>query len=130
MLVRRIRLKGAMVGFIVEDHGLDTVDGTLTVRDLAAGRVLHTVQADTVVGYGDTLITYVLAPSGDLAWATVTTSAGAHGSFRRTGTIHSVIGQIVSTLDAGPKVRAGSLRLHGSIVEWIDGGKPRTAPLP
>jgi hypothetical protein len=41
-LVRAIRLVGATVGVIVDVHGVDMVSGTLTVRDLAGGRVLHT----------------------------------------------------------------------------------------
>ncbi len=129
-LVRAIRLVGTTVGVIVERHGTDTVSTTLTVRDLAAGHVLHIVEADTVVGYGDSLITYVLAPSGNIAWATVTTSSGPHGTFHRTGTIHCAIGQTMSTLDSGPKVRARSLRLQRHTVEWIDAGKQRTASLP
>jgi hypothetical protein len=129
-LVRAIRLVGTTVGVMVERHGTDTVSTTLTVRDLAAGHVLHTVQADTVVGYGASLITYVLTPSGNIAWATVTTSPGPHGTFHRAGTIHSAIGQTMSTLDSGPQVRARSLRLRGHAVEWIDAGKQRTASLP
>lgn len=84
----------------------------------------------TVVGYGTSLITYVLAPPGDIAWSTVTTSAGRHGAFLHVGTIHRVIGQTVTTLDAGPYVRASSLRLHGATVEWTDRGNQRSAPLP
>lgn len=129
-LVRAIRLAGAAVGVIVERHDTDTVSATLTVRDLAAGHVLHTVQVDTVVGYGDNLITYVLARSGNIAWATETTSPGPHGTFHRTGTIYGAIGHTVSTLDKGPKVRTSSLRLRGDTVEWIDAGQQRTASLP
>ncbi len=129
-LVRAIRLVGATVGVIVERHGTDTVNTTLTVRDLAGGHVLHTVQADTVVGYGESLITYVLARSGNIAWATVTTSPGPHGTSHRKGTMYSAIGRTVSTLDTGPKVRASSLRLRGDTVEWIDGGQQRTTSLP
>jgi len=125
-LVRAIRLVGATVGVIVERHDTDTVSTTLTVRDLAGGHVLHTVQADTVVGYGDSLITYVLARSGNVAWATETTSP----DFRPHGTIHRVIGHTVATLDKGPKVRTSSLRLRRDTVEWIDGGKQRHASLP
>lgn len=125
-LVRAIRLRGAMVGVIVERHDTDTVSTTLTVRDLADGHVLHTVQADTVIGYGDSLITYVLAPSGNVAWATETTSP----DFGPHGTIHRVIGHTVTTLDKGPNVRASSLRLRRDAVEWIDGGKQRHASLP
>lgn len=128
-LVRAIRLVGATVGVIVERHGTDTVNTTLTVRDLAAGHVLHTVQAHTVVGYGDSLITYVLARSGNIAWATVTTSPGPHGALQRNGAIYSAVGHTVSTLDTGPKVSARSLRLRGDTVEWIDGGQQRTASL-
>ena len=54
-LVRALRLVGAMVGVIVELHGLDSVDGTLTVRGLVDGQVLHTVHTYAVVG-ADTLI--------------------------------------------------------------------------
>lgn len=129
-LIRAIRLKGATVGAIVEYHGLDNVESTLTVRDLFGDRVLHRVDAATVVGYGTSLITYVLAPSGDIAWSIVTTSAGRRGAFLHVGTIHRVIGQTVTTLDAGPYVRVSSLRLHGATVEWTDRGNQRSAPLP
>ena len=129
-LVRAIHLVGAAVGFIVEDHGLDTVSTALSVRDLADGHVLHSVRANTVVGYGERLTTYVLAPSGNIAWATVTTSRGTDGTVRRAATIHRAIGQRVLTLDSGPGVRALSLRLRGDTVEWIDRGGRQTASLP
>jgi hypothetical protein len=126
-LVRAIRLVGATVGVIVDVHGVDTVSGTLTVRDLAGGRVLHTVQTYwQVPDYGDRLITYVLAPSGNIAWATET----RWSNFRHHWTIHRAIRHMVSTLDKGPKVRASSLRLRGDTVKWIDAGKQQTASLP
>lgn len=124
--VRAIRLRGAKVGVIVDRHGVDTGSSTLTVRDLAGGHVLHTVQTNRVIGYGDSLITYVLAPSGNVAWATETTSP----DFGPHGTIHRAIGHTVTTLDKGPNVRASPLRLRGDTVEWIDGGKQRHASLP
>jgi hypothetical protein len=129
-LVRAIRLVGATVGVVIERHGTDTVSTTLTVRDLAGAYVLRRVLADTVVGYGDSLIIYVLAQSGNIAWATETTSPGPYGILHRTGTIHRAVGRAISTLDKGPKVRASSLRLRGGTVEWIDGGQQRTASLP
>ncbi|MBV9603735.1 MAG: hypothetical protein JO027_01440, partial [Solirubrobacterales bacterium] len=129
-LIEVIRLVGADVGFIVEHHGLDTVDGTLTVRDLADDRGLHTVQAHTVIGYGERLITYVIAPSGNIAWATDTTSPGPQGNFRHIGTIRRAIGQTVTTLDSGSNVRPGSLRRRGDTAQWIDGGRQQAAPLP
>jgi hypothetical protein len=126
-LVRAIRLVGATVGVIVDVHGVDTVTGSLTVRDLAGGRALHKVQTYwQVPGYGDRLITYVLAPSGNIAWATET----RWSNFRHHWTIHRAIGHTVSTLDQGPKVRARSLRLRGDMVEWVDGDTQRTASLP
>jgi hypothetical protein len=100
-LVRAIRLRGAKVGVIVDRHGVDTLSSTLTVRDLAGAHVLHTVHPNSAIGYGDSLITYVLAPSGNVAWATETTSP----KFGRHGTIHRAIGHSLSTLDKGPKAR-------------------------
>lgn len=94
-LVRELHLSRATVGVIVERHGVDTVDSTLTVRDLAGAHVLHTMQTSTIIGYGDSLITYVLAASGSIAWATVTTSPNVHPH----ATIHRAIGQTVRTLD-------------------------------
>jgi hypothetical protein len=130
---------GAMVGVIVELYGLDSVDGTLTVRGLVDGHVLHTVQTYAVVGAGtliggDLLITYVLAPSGNIAWATVCKAQHLCGPDRQrptsVGTIHRAIGQMVSTLDEGPTVRASSLRSRGGTIEWLGGGVQRTASLP
>jgi hypothetical protein len=134
-LVRAIRLVGATVGVIVEHHGLDSVSTTLTVRDLAGGHVLHTVQTYSllVIGVGERLITYVLAPSGNIAWATVCQGQDACGPHPQrptsVGTVHRAIGHTVSTLDKGPKVRPRSLRLRGDTVEWIDGDMQRTASL-
>jgi hypothetical protein len=119
-----------MVGVIFEFHGLDSIDSKLTVLGVVSGRVLHTFHAYSAVGYGDRFVTYVLARSGNTAWATVTTSSGPHGNFVHTWTIRVAIGTTVSTLDTGPRVRARSLRRRGATVEWIDGGMQRTAPLP
>jgi hypothetical protein len=119
-----------MVGVIVEFHGLDTIDSTLKVLNMVTGRVLHTFHGNIVVGYGDSFVTYVLAPSGNVAWATVTTSNGPHRTFAHIWSIRLAIGDTVSTLDTGPKVRARSLRRQGTTVEWIDAGMQRTAPLP
>jgi hypothetical protein len=82
-----------------------------------------------VVGYGDGLVTYVLAPSGNIAWAT-TTSVGFGPRVKVV--ISRAIGRTTTTLDTGPesRVRGDSLRLRGRTVEWIDGGKLRRAGLP
>jgi hypothetical protein len=137
--VRAIRLLGATVGVIVEHHGLDSIDSTLTVRRVVGARVLHRVPAYAVIGAntligGELLITYVLAPSGDMAWTTVCKEQIQCGHERgrptSVGTVHRAIGHDVSALDVGPKVRASSLRLHGSTIEWIDGTVRRTASLP
>ncbi len=92
VFVRAIRLRGAKVGVIVERHGVDTGSSTLTVRDLAGGHVLHTVAVSYMVPrLLDSLVTYVLAPSGNVAWATERSpDFGADG----TVTIHRVIGAI------------------------------------
>lgn len=139
-LIRSIRLVRATVGAIVEFHGLDSINGMVTVRDLASGHALHTVETYAVVGAGtliagDLLISYVLAPSGDIAWSTVCSGLDACGPSNphpRTsvGIIQSAIGHTVSTLDAGPAVRPKSLRRRGDTIEWSDGGVTRTAPLP
>ena len=125
-LVTAIRLAGAKVGVIVEHHGIDFVDGTLTVRDLADGRLVHRLQTGWIApDRGVRLITCVLAPSGNVAWSTETSSATHHY-----GSIHRAIGHTLSTLDSGPKVRASSLRLRGGTVEWIDAGRRVHALLP
>jgi len=138
-VVRAIRLAGATVGVIVEHHGLDSVTSTLTVREAASGQALHAVQTYAVVGAGtliggELLVRYVLAPSGNIAWATVCEGEDAcrprQPQPTREGIIHRAIAHVVSTLDAGPAVLASSLRLHGGEIEWIDGGVERTAPLP
>jgi hypothetical protein len=130
---------GATVGVIVEHHGLDSIDTALTVRGLGSGDVLHTVQAYAVVGAdtliaGNLLVSYVLAPSGNIAWSTVCKGEDACPPVRHrpssVGAIHRAIGPMVSTLDEGPTVRAGSLRRRGDTIEWIDGGVQRTASLP
>ena len=124
-LVTAIRLVGAKVGVIVEYHGIDFVDGTLTVRDLADDRVLHRFRTDWIApGYGVRLITCVLAPSGNVAWSTETSSAPGHH-----GIIHRAVGKAFSTLDSGPNVVASSLRLRGDTLEWIDGSEQRRASL-
>ena len=63
--VRGIRLAGTKVGIIAEDYGLDSTNTTLTVRDLANGSVLHTVQTYSLsIWVGEESIKYVLARSG------------------------------------------------------------------
>ncbi len=126
--VRAIKLRGAMSGFIVDQHGVDTGSSTLTVRDLTDGRVVHTVAVSYMVPrLFDSLVSYVLAPSGNIAWATERSpNFGPQGEV----TIHRAIGRTVTTLDNGPNVRAGSLRLLRDTVEWIDRGMQRHASLP
>ncbi|HEY6398400.1 MAG TPA: hypothetical protein VIX82_13200, partial [Solirubrobacteraceae bacterium] len=69
--VREIKLSGAVVGFIVDEHGVDTGSSTLTVRNLTSGGVLHTASVSYMVPrLFDSLVTYVLSASGNLAWAT------------------------------------------------------------
>lgn len=82
-----------------------------------------------MVGYGDGLDTYVLAPSGNIAWA-ITTSVGFGPRVKVV--IRRAIGNTTTTLDTGPETRVsgGSLRLRGHTIEWIDGGKLRHASLP
>jgi hypothetical protein len=126
--VRAIRLRGTMAGFIVDQHGVDTGSSTLTVRDLAGGKVLHTVSVSYMVPrLFDSLVTYVLAPSGNVAWATERNPGfGPHSEV----TIHRAIGHTVTTLDHGSSIRASSLRLRGHALDWIGGGKLRHASLP
>ncbi len=128
--VRGIRLAGAKVGIIAESYGLDAANTTLTVRNLANGQVLHTVQTYSISpGNGVEVMRYVLAPSGNIAWATGGIVPSGNIARATNGIIRRAIERRVSTLDAGPKVRASSLRLQGDTVEWIDGGKRRTASL-
>lgn len=138
-VVRSIHLAGATVGAIIEFHGLDSINGTLTVRDLRSRHALHTVQTYAVVGggtliAGDLLISYVLARSGNIAWSTVCyglDACGPNSQSRSTlGIIHRAIGHSVMTLDEGPTVRPKSLHRRGGTIEWIDGGVQRSAPLP
>lgn len=138
-VIRSIRLVGATVGPIVELHGLDSINGTLTVRDLAGAHALYALQTYALVGAGtliagNLLISYVLAPSGNLAWSTVCNGLDACGPERNPpksiGTVHTAIGHTVSTLDEGPSVRPRSLRRRGGVIEWIDAGVERSAPLP
>jgi hypothetical protein len=90
--------------------------------------VLHTVPVSHIVPrLFASLDTYILAPSGNIAWATERSSNfGPHGEV----TIHRAIGRTVTTLDHGRAIRAGSLRLRGHTVEWVDGGQQRHAHLP
>lgn len=126
--VRMVELRGAIAGLIVDRHGVDTGGSTLTVRDLADGRLLHTVGVSYMVPrVFDSLVTYVLAPSGNIAWTTDRSSV-----LRSAGnvTIRRAIGHTVRTLDQGTSIRASSLRLRGHTVQWIDGGRRRYARLP
>lgn len=126
--VRMVELRGAIAGLIVDRHGVDTGSSTLTVRDLADGRVLHQVVTAYMVPriYGR-LVTYVLTSSGDIAWSTVKSIGFGPGG---EVTISRAIGHSLATLDQGTSIRASSLRLHGHTVQWIDGGRRRHARLP
>ncbi|MDQ6821410.1 MAG: hypothetical protein ACR2L9_12280 [Solirubrobacteraceae bacterium] len=126
--VRMVELRGVMAGFIVDQNGVDTGSNTLVVRDLTDGRVLHTASVSWMAPRtSNSLDTYVLAPSGNVAWA----SEHATGpTIRNEVTIRRAIGRTVRTLDRGGSIRPGSLRLLGHSIQWIDGGLRRHAPLP
>jgi hypothetical protein len=125
---RAVKLRGAIAGLIVDQHGVDTGSSTLIVRDLTTGRVLHTVTVSYMVPrLFDSLVTYVLAPSGNIAWATE--SSPNFGTKSRV-TIHRAIGRTVATLDQGRSIHAASLRVRGHMVQWIDGHQLRHASLP
>jgi len=132
--VREIRLVGAMVGYIADAGELDTSTGTLTVRDLTTRRVLHTVRTSfQQPDLGQSVIRFVLARSGNIAWVTRTASGGplpGDNGPPDSSTIQRAIGQTVDTLDSGRGIVASSLRLRRGTVEWTDGGQQRTAPLP
>jgi hypothetical protein len=126
--IREIRLRGAIAGFIVDRTGVDTGQMTLKVLDLADGHVLHTVVTNYMVPVSVTsIVTYVLARSGNIAWA-----IAQSGDLRphEIVTISRAIGRSVRTLEQGPSIRASSLRLRGHVLDWVDGGHHRHARLP
>jgi hypothetical protein len=128
--VRGIRLAGARAGIIAEHYGLDSTHTVLTVRDLAGGHLLHSVQTYSLSTWvGTELIKYVLAASGNVAWSTISGSWGPDQPSDFVGIIHRAIGRTVITLDSAPGVRTSSLRLRGETVVWIDDGQRRSAPL-
>ncbi|MBV9837806.1 MAG: hypothetical protein JO156_06785, partial [Solirubrobacterales bacterium] len=101
--VREIRLVGTIVGYIADAGELDTSNGALTVRDLTTRRVLHIERTSfQQPDLGQSIIRFVLARSGNIAWVTRTASGGPlPGDNEPAGssTIRRAIGQTVDTLD-------------------------------
>lgn len=127
--IRAVKLVGTLVGAIADQNGVDSATSTLAITDLATGRALHTTQTLTVYlpnGSDENLVTYVLSPSGDIAWATSRSSLGR----KPVATIRRVIGHTVNVLDRGTRVRPGTLRLRGHVVQWLHGKGRRRAALP
>ncbi len=124
-----IKLRGVVVGVDVSTVGTDDEGDTLTVRNLATGRLVHTVITTRANGYGQNLDTYVLATSGNIAWSIHKTIGFGPAN---EVVIERAIGQTVTTLDHGPenRIRASSLRLRADVLSWVDGGKHRHASLP
>jgi hypothetical protein len=128
--VTRAALAREVVALVVSRSGVDTSCSEILVLDLAQGTNLRpplavgcTVDAGFVAVHE--VLALVASPRGSVAWALLGGRAGAG----RVSVLAAPHGRPVETLDPGPDVSPGSLRLSRGVVSWRDAGRGRSARL-
>lgn len=128
-MVGPVEVRGELAGYGSLQCGTDTGMGSVVVRRLDNGQILHTAEAlsgaNLVEGY-DQVVSLVLRPDGSAAWSAQETSAGFGGRIVQVLAIDRSGERI---LDSGPAIGLQSLRLSGSTVSWRHGTDTRTASL-
>lgn len=127
----RFRLAGRILGYVESRSGVDSGTLQLTVVDVAARRVLRSLEAGS---WGDAGIIsrveisgFVLTSGGSVAWMTERTDhrqlveVAVHGASREGPP---------SLLEAGPDIDPGSLSLSGSTLGWTRAGALHHVPMP
>lgn len=121
-----VRLSGTLVGFDRQDY--DHYGGSayaIAVRDMRTGRLVHGAsQAGGGIGGGTPweVDDFVMDPAGSVAWIAQATD-GSYVSY----VYEADTTKGAQALDSGATVDPKSLRRHGRVVTWLNGGQTRMA---
>jgi hypothetical protein len=124
-----IALAGVNAGFGRTSFGVDVISAEVVVERLTDGVVLRD-RAATAGNFGpeysQQVHSVVVKRDGSVAWiasiSSITSGKGATQVRKSDRTSRT-------SLDSGPKIKPGSLRLHGSELSWRNGAARKTATL-
>jgi hypothetical protein len=121
---------GPLVAYLLTTFGVDSASTVLRVADVPARRVLRELAIGNYVDGGilerEAPTRVVLGPEGAVAWI-----AASHGPDQRVSYAIRTAATIghVETLEEGPGISPGRLRLSGGRISWWHGGAERHGPL-
>jgi hypothetical protein len=127
--VAHFALAGHYAGIDTADMGIDTLDATLGVFDLATGHRTAIAAATSPENRAESFISassLAIDSAGTLAWVGARSAVGAFTPIYEVRTLGARGDQL---LDSGAHIKAGSLTLRGHRLSWSDGGHERQAEL-
>lgn len=125
-----VALAGVVAAYGLSRYGVDTVAAAVVVRRLSDGKQLRTASATSrAVGpeSSEAVTSVVVKRNGSVAWIGAAGSIIAHRSTETEVNAADRRGERL--LDSGAGINARSLRLRGSTLTWVDGGRTRSATL-
>jgi hypothetical protein len=125
-----VALSGAIAAYGIQRCGVDTGAGQAVARRLTDGAVLHIAPATSRIAGPESyqsVGSIVVKANGAVGWIGSAHSIVGHGPV--VTEVHRIDSRGRAELDHGPGVAAGSLRLHGSQLNWLHSGRKRSATL-
>ena len=126
-----VALSGTVVAYGESTGGIDFFDARVAALDIATGHQLFDLPAATSTGRPESFYgvdSIAISPRLSVAWI------GSRSSIFETPVTYEVHTVLASgrqaTLDCGPGISPGSLRLAQGTLTWTDGRSSRSAPLP
>jgi hypothetical protein len=123
-----VAVAGDLAAYGLRRFGVDTALASVVVRRLTDGTTLKELSATRALGAESfqSVESVVIRRDGAVAWIGSVHSIGARRSAIE---VHEAGTGGDRLLDSGSGIDAGSLRLHGSTLSWVDGGATRHATL-
>jgi hypothetical protein len=124
-----VAVAGKFAAYGLQSCGVDTGQGSVLVRRLSDGAMLHD-DAATVGRLGpesySSVAAIVVKGDGAVAWVGMGASIIHHSRLLE---VHKLDGGGSRLLDSGAGIDPRSLRLHGSALTWRDAKQTRSATL-
>ncbi len=128
--VSPVALAGVDAAYGLSNFGVDTVRTDVVVRRLTDGKQLRDLSATKAVGAESfqSVGSIAVKSDGSVAWIGIERSIVAH---RGAIEVHAADASaaVDRLLDSGTQVVPTSLRLHGAMLSWVNGGVTRHATL-
>lgn len=129
--VGSFELAGPLVGYIETRFGVDSGSSRLILVDVAARRVLRSIDGGSYVDAGlilsERIASFVLDSRGSLAWVT---SRSEHREPAQLSVHDAAPHRPPETLDDGPSIDPHSLRLSYGHLSWSNAGTTHTVSIP